>query len=272
MRSTLRAVGLVTVVSLLAWSLQALLVAADGVLVSEKTTTAGRTETHQIQIERNRMRAEVTGPTGEVQAVIFDGAKQTMWILNLDKKTYSEITKADMDQVAGQMSAAMAQMQEMMRGMPPEQRAQMEAMMRGRGMPGMGAAPPQTEYRKAGTDRVGRWTCEKYDGYQNNQKTSEVCTIDPKELGFVAADFEVSRQMADFFSKLVPQGADNFFKVGGAEPQGFSGVPVRRLTSIGGRQIISEVTDAVRQTFPDSTFAVPAGFQKEASPFGGRGR
>jgi len=155
MRSTLRAVGLVTVVSLLAWSLQALLVAADGVLVSEKTTTAGRTETHQIQIERNRMRAEVTGPTGEVQAVIFDGAKQTMWILNLDKKTYSEITKADMDQVAGQMSAAMAQMQEMMRGMPPEQRAQMEAMMRGRGMPGMGAAPPQTEYRKAGTDRVG---------------------------------------------------------------------------------------------------------------------
>jgi hypothetical protein len=52
-------------------------------------------------------------------------------------------------------------------------------------------------------------------------------------------------------------------------PQGFSGVPVRRAYSSGGRQIVSELTDVSRQTFADSTFAVPAGFQKQAFAPGG---
>jgi hypothetical protein len=154
-----------------------------------------------------------------------------------------------------------------MRGMSPEQRAQMEAMMRGRGVPAMGAPAP-TEYRSAGADRVSRWACTKFDGYRGGQKTSEVCTVDPATMGFTAADFQVSAQMADFFSRLVPQAADSMFKVGTGAAGGFSGVPVRRVSSINGRQTTSEITDAVRQTFPDSTFAVPADFQKSTTPFG----
>ena len=46
----------------------------------------GTARTNQIQIERNRMRAEV-GASGDVQrAVIFDGAKQVMWLLDTDKR------------------------------------------------------------------------------------------------------------------------------------------------------------------------------------------
>src|SRR5439155_15736028 len=80
-KSTLKAVRLVSAVCVLAWSLQPALQAADGVLVTEKTTTGGKTETHQIQVEKTRMRAEVSGPNGEPMAVIFDGTKQVLWIL-----------------------------------------------------------------------------------------------------------------------------------------------------------------------------------------------
>ena len=50
-------------------------------------------------------------------------------------------------------------------------------------------------------------------------------------------------------------------------------MPVRRVMTIGGQQIVTELTSVARQTFPDSAFAVPDGFTKTANAFGrGRGR
>jgi hypothetical protein len=54
---------------------------------------------------------------------------------------------------------------------------------------------------------VGKWACDKYEGFQNNEKVAEVCTVDPKALGFSAADFEITKQMTEFFKKMVPAGA-----------------------------------------------------------------
>jgi Domain of unknown function (DUF4412) len=260
--------ALVAAMCLTAWPLQA----ADGVLIVEKTTRGGNTQTNQIQIERDRMRAETTGQAGEKQTVVFDGVKQVLWLINNDKKTYSEMTKADVDRLGGQMSDAMARMQDQLKSLPPEQRAQVEAMMKGRGMPGMaGAQPPKTEYRRTGTDKVGSWTCDKYEGSQNNQKVSELCTVDPKTLGFAMADFQVTKQLMEFFRKLAPQGAERMFAIGTPEDQGFSGIPVRRATFTGQQQSVTELSEVTRQTFAASTFDIPAGFQKEA--FGaGRGR
>jgi len=257
----------VAAVGLLCGSLEA----ADGVLIVEKTTAGATVQTHQIQIERNRMRAEIGGDVKRV--VIFDGAKQVLWMLDVDKKSYNEMTKADVDSLGGQMQDALAMVQAQLANRPPAQRAQIEAMMKGRGIPGTGAPVQKTEYRKAGTGQVGKWTCDKYEGFQNNQKMAELCTVDPSVLGFAMADFDVSRQLGDFFKKLMPQNADQLFSIGKAEDQGFSGIPVRRIFTAAGRETTTELTDVTRQTFPDATFAVPAGFTKEDFLAGaGRGR
>jgi hypothetical protein len=238
------------------------LLAADGILIVEKTTTGGTVRTSQIQIEKTRMRAESAGPDGRRQVFVFDGGAQIMRTIDYDRKTYTEITKADLDRMGGQLAGAMAQMQEQLKNLPPAQRAQMEAMMKGRGMaPG---AAVKTEYRKAGTDKVGKWTCDKYDGYQNNTKTSELCTVDPTTLGFAVADFQVTQQIAEFFKTLMPQNADQMFRLGSNDVQGFTGVPIRRTYSLAGRETVSELTEVSRQTFADATFTVPAGFRKQA--------
>jgi hypothetical protein len=240
--------------------------AADGVLIVQRTTTgAGAPQTNQVQIEKNRMRTEVTDQSGAKQVVVFDGGKQTMFMINLDKKTYSEITKADIDR----MSDMMSQMQAQLAALPAEQRAMAESMMKGRGG-AMGAAA-KTEYKKTGTDKVGKWTCDKYEGSRNGQKTSELCTVDPAALGFTAADFAVTQQFMEFFGKLLPQAADQAFGLGQAAQQGFSGVPVRAVVTGPMGTTTSEVTEASRQTFADSMFAVPAGFQKiDMMGMGGR--
>jgi hypothetical protein len=238
--------------------------AADGLLIVQKTTSGGTPQTNQIQIESKRMRAESSGASGGKQIVMFDSGKQVMTLVDPDKKTYTEITQADVEQLGAQMSAAMA-------AIPPAQRAQFEAMMKARGGSMPGAAPKKTVYRKTGTDTVGKWKCDKYEGYEGETKTSDVCTVDPKALGFAASDFEISKQLAAFFRKIVPQMADQMFTIGNPEDQGFSGVPVRQTVTVGGQQITSEITEVSRQNFADATYQVPAGYKKTEF-MGGRGR
>ena len=248
--------------------------AADGVLVVETTTMNGTPRTSQVQIEPNRIRTEVTGPDGSSQVVIFDGAKQVLYLVNPASKTYSTMTKADVDAAGAQLGDAMAQMQKALEGMPPAQRAQMEAMMKGRlgGLPGAGGAAAKTEYRRAGTSKVSKWTCDVYEGFQNNAKTGEVCTVSASALGFTATDFEVSGQLAAFMRGLIPQGADQVFQAGRVQDQGYEGVPVRRVTTIAGREMVTELTSVARQTFPDASFAVPDGFTKTQGGLGALGR
>jgi hypothetical protein len=244
--------------------------AADGVLLAQKVTMgAGPATTHQIQIEPRRMRVEMSGGMrGGAQTIVFDGTRGVMMMIDDARKTYSEITKADIDRMSQMMSDAL-------KSVPPEQRAQIEAMMRGRGgragaMGGAAAAKP--EYRKAGTGTVGKWTCERYEAFTGGQKTGEICTVDPSARGFTAADFAITKDLAAFFEKLMPGNASQMFRIGTPEDQGFSGVPVRSTTTVAGQTITSEITDAKRQSFPDSLFQPPAGYQKQPSPFGAMGR
>jgi hypothetical protein len=246
--------------------------AADGIVIVQKTTVGGGApQTHRVQIDAKRMRAEAVGPDGGKTVVVFDGTREVMMLIDDAKKSYTEMTKADIDALGAQMSGVMAQLQEQMKNMPPEQRAQIEAMMKGRGASLPGAAPARTQYRKAGTGTVGKWTCDKYEGYSGEKKVSEICTVDPKVLGFAEADFAVSKEMAAFFKKIVPAGAAEMFSVGSVE-LGFQGVPVRTVTTSGSTTTTTEMTEVSRQAFPDSVFQAPAGYQKTDMGMGGRGR
>ena len=117
------------------WLVAAVCVAASppgasaGVLIVEKTTTGGGpTQMHQVMIEKDSMRVEHDTPSGDKGTVLFDGTKQVIRLVNHDKKTYTEMTKADVDAMSQRMEGVMAQMQEHMKNMPPEQRARMEEM------------------------------------------------------------------------------------------------------------------------------------------------
>jgi hypothetical protein len=238
--------------------------AAEGFLMAERTVAGTVTRTSQVQVEPGRMRTEVTGPAGEKQVILFDGNQQVLRMVNVDRKSYTEMTKADADRMGEQITAAMAAMNEKLAKMTPEQQAKLKEMMARKG----GAAPAtvvKPEYRRAGTDKVGKWTCEKYEGFRNDEKISEVCTVEPKTLGLTPADFEISKQVTAFFRAMLPQGDDQLVGFGTMETQGFPGVPVRRTRYSGGKVVsTSEVTEARRETFDPASYEVPVGYQKQA--------
>jgi hypothetical protein len=252
--------------------------AGNGVVISMKTTSGASSTTSQIQLDANHMRAQMAGRGGDQNGVIFDGVKQSMLIVDDTKKTYSEITKDDVDRLAAQMQQMQSQMQGAMGSLSPEQRAQVEAMMRGRGgrgMPGMAGAPAaKPTFKKTGTDKVGKWTCDKYEGYEGERKTSEVCTVASTALGLSDSDFAVTKDFAKFFSAIVPQGSMQVFSLGTLEDRGFVGVPVRTITYAADGSVsgTTELSDISHQNIPDSTFAPPTGYAKQDMSFGGRGR
>lgn len=244
--------------------------AADGIQITQRVNSGGNPTTTQMQVEATRMRTQITDQNGLSQVVIFDGPKQVMYIVNTARKSYTEMTKADLERLQSQMQGMMAQMGPALEKLPPAQRAQLEAMMKGR-MGGMAA--PKIESKRTGTDKVGRWTCQTFEVFMNGEKLSDVCTVDPSVLGFTDKDFEVSRQVVSFFQGMVPQMAAQVSVVGQVETQGFSGFPVRSTMVVAGSTITTELIEASRQTFADSLFTVPAGFTKQTLPaFGAPGR
>ena len=241
---------------------------ANGVIITMKSVSGGTPETHQIQLDADHLRAD----TGDAKTVIFDGTRQVLDIVDNNQKSYRELTKADVDRLGEQVGGAMAQMKAQMANLPPEQRARIEAMMKGRGVNPAGTSESKPEYRKVGTDRVGKWTCEKYDVYENGQKAGDVCTVTPTALGLSDSDFAVTKQMQTFFSallKFVPAAqANQMLTLRAFTADGLDGIPVRRTELNGDSQELSDIT---RGSVPESAFQVPPGFQKQ--PFmTGRGR
>jgi hypothetical protein len=228
--------------------------AADGILITQRMSSGGPPLTVQMQLEPTRMRTEIAGPNGVTNVTIFDGSKQVLYIVDPARKTYVEMTKADVERLSAQVQGAMAQMKAQLDKLPPAQRAQMEAMMKGGG----GATTV-----RAGSDKVGRWTCDKYDLMLNGQKIGDLCSVSPTTLGFAAADFDVTRQMAAFYSGMAPQMASQIPGASTIDQSGSSGFPVRTVMLMQGQAMTTEVTEARRQTFPDSLFVVPTGFTKQ---------
>ncbi len=151
---------------------------SQGIHLVQRETRNGQVTTNNVLLDRTHMRAESRSANEQV-AFVFDGSAQVARMINLDKKTYFEMTRAQAQQMGQQADSAMAAMQEQLKNMPPEQRQMVEQMMRARGLgagPARGSGPPaaeRIEYRRSGTDKVAQFPCTKYEGYRGQAKVVE---------------------------------------------------------------------------------------------------
>ena len=229
---------------------------SQGITLVQSETRDGKATTTLTQMDKSHIRTETSSGV-----FIFDGDAQVMRMVNMEKKSYTEITKAQMQE----MSKQMAGMMEQLKNMPPEQRAMMEKMMKGRGMPGAGPASAPITYKATGSDKAGQWACAKYDGMRAADKIVELCTVEPKALGLTPADFEVAVQLAEFMKSLMPQMANQIALYGTPAEQGFSGYPIRQTHYSNGKVTsVNELKEIKREAIPASAWQAPAGFKRES--------
>ena len=113
-----------------------------GVRIQMENTdlATNKTTTQVIMMDNTRLRVDADEKTSMM--FLTDGGRNRMVILDKAKNTYQEIDEQTMKQMGQQVSGAMAQMEAAMKNMPPEQRAMMEKMMKGK-MPQAAARLPR---------------------------------------------------------------------------------------------------------------------------------
>ena len=231
-----------------------------GVRIQLESTelATNKTATQTISMDNTRMRVDADANTSMM--FLTDGGRNRMVVLDRAKNEYREIDEQTMTQMAQQMSGAMAQLEAQMKNMPPEQRAMMEKMMKGK-MPQAGGAIPQTVYTAKGSGTVNGFSCTKYEGVRAGEKVSEICAASASQIKVSPGDYQVFEKMKQFSSGLqdalknspLASSVQSF----GVTDSGIQGFPVQTVTFRGGmatnRMELKSVTNV---NFADADFSV----------------
>lgn len=188
------------------------------------------------------------------QATIIRLDKDLVWEIDHNKKTYSQVTFAELEQLYRQQEVAMKQSQEqmtkMMESLPPEQRAMAEKQMQ-QAMEAQAAMAKPPEVTKTGKkDKILGYTCQQYKVSWANM------TLDMWVSEEIAPEIDFSK----FYGGLLMAGplAEGLSEI--------KGVPLKTVmeTEAAGThsRYISEVTKLKTKKISDSEFELPKGYRE----------
>ena len=200
---------------------------------------AGTVLKQEMLLDAERLRVNTTAE-GSPMSIFFltDGGRSRIVLLNPARNEYRELDQQTMNQLSG----IMTQMQAQLQNLPPEQRARIEQMMRGRmGQAGASGSAQHTTYTAKGSGSVNGFACTKY-------------------LHFNASDFQVFEKMREFTSSLVSSFANSPFANGRMDyftQAGFEGYPVEHTNFAGGEAVSKmQMKSIERSSFSDTDFSL----------------
>jgi hypothetical protein len=229
--------------AVLALSAFALSASAEDLTITYKSTD-GSTSTSYFSKDRIRMNTAKSDTILE-----FTTGK----IINIDnqKKEYSEMTIAEIDEA---MKAASAQMEQAMANVPPQMREKMAGMM--------GGAGAEATVTKGATKTIAGYPCQVWTIAMGTTMTQESCNTTALTPPFDVANFQKLSRV----SIPMMQGMDKMFKKM-AEIQGISLMHHTTMNMMGRKtDTSSEATEVKKGAIAADVFAVPAGYKQVESP------
>jgi hypothetical protein len=255
--------------------------AAGWVIDQELRHTAG-SQRQRLFMQTNRLKSVVLDGERVTMAVVMDLDAQTITQIDYQQRAYTTATAKEyaemmrqgfqqMGQAMGQMQAQMKEMEAQLKDLPPEQRRQIEAMMRqmqgqqggGQGAAAADCAADRVEVRRSGKNAtVAGYAATGYEIVTNGAPDSEVFIapaitaareIDPQKLE------RMMREMLQAMPQCPPRG-----QMFGADPAWKlmkEGYPVRTVEK-DGRGVV-EVVKAESRAIAAGEFQPPAGFAKK---------
>jgi hypothetical protein len=251
-------------------ALQALAVVAGATIASAGTLIVGKytgTKSPQARTVEFRIQdglARISSAPG--QFIYYDHPKRTAHIVDAQKGTSLEMDEAQAKRMGAQLSEAQRMMEQKMKELPPDKRAIVEQMMKeqGSGLPPPGGRKPLT-FAKSGSDKVGNWSCDRYSA-SGDGRTVEVCAAEAATLGITVEDVAVFEGFLDLSEKMAGDAAAGS-GIGIGREQGFSGLPLERTESRGGKVTDRFVIETIKEeAIAASDVKVPAGLKAVTPP------
>jgi len=201
--------------------------------------------------------------------MLFDRTANAIYMVEPAEQRYTVIDQATIEQLGGVMASANRQMEEVLKNLPPEQRAQMRAMMKQQMQGMLNQQGASFETRATGrSDRVAGMSCDIVETWQGEQKHSELCVADAGAIDMSAGEQQTLRELGTFAESMVnsiQRQAGDLFPEGmidlSSMEQLTKGVPLRVVEFQGGSR--TEVERISHDRVSAELLSVPAGYQRQ---------
>lgn len=232
--------------------------AQAGVVIEQEQREPGRpavTGRTTLQLDAGRLRVESTDESGEQHVMIFRADRSVVWMIDPKQRTYSELTKARVEQMRGQMDAARREMAEQLAQLPPEQRQAVEQMMGQR----MGASAPVSVHALGAGEPVGTFTCTRYEILRGSERLQEVCAAPLAQLHVTAEDIKTFTELGRMLEPLGQKATAGQWSA----LESINGFPVRSISYHAGRAVLEErLVRAEQKALDPGLFELPAGYRR----------
>lgn len=222
-------------------------------------TEGGGADLQSFQIGHGKMRSDVEGNL----SVLLDPGAGSMTLIDHGQRTYTRMTRADLEQLSGAVNSAMAQMEQALANLPPEVRSQMQGMTGS--LPGMGGMPSVEVVETGQSGTVAGHNCSVYQTRMSGKAVSETCM---GSLSALAALSAADRAVLDGAFAMMQELAEGLAQGPMAQMIDLSTfqsgmIPLRMTDIENGRRASSEFTGIDTSALPADTFTVPAGYREE---------
>ena len=222
----------------------------------------GRTSTINTWAQGGMMRVDAQSNDS---SMIFKD--DTIFAINHKEKSYIVMDRASMKRMAEQINPALQMLQERMKTMTPEQRAQMEKML-GTRIPG-GEAQPQPEIKRTSRNgKINGYNCTYVEVREAGALTDELCVApatalkgsaelmsSAKKMSVLVNDMMASMD-APWLKQMAQKQIQNFEALGG--------IPVMSRHLVDGKpQNETSLNDISAETVAASLFEIPAGYTRK---------
>lgn len=223
-------------------------------------------ENAKIYFDKNCVRFDAN-QNGQEVALIFRSDLESgpvCWVVDNKNGTYFEVNEETVKRIQDQIAKAKVMMEEQMKNIPPDQRAQYEQLVEEKMGP-IGRTDLDIEFKEIASGvKVNAWKCTQYESFVDGVKHEDVWAAPAKDLGLTDADLEVLRGMSELFSGISPE-TNAFFQVGKEKGKGgFEGFPILVVEySEGAKHEKSEVKSVVEKDLAKELFLLPEGATKQ---------
>ncbi len=227
-------------------------------------------ETTRIFVKSGQVRIDsVDGKRSSEMSMIF--RDEEFLILNHKDKTFTVMDEAMFDEMNAQMSEATRQMEEQLAQVPPEQRAMIERMMKGRMnafVPGQQQAPPALRVKALGSSEWDSYSCTQYEVRNDTGKVQEICAASMDQIEGSGEVMGAFKKMAEFMKRLTASLPGPFTASMASNPMEMmdqiEGFPVHTLHFDDGklRQEVA-LKSATKQSLEQDIFTPPRGYKRQ---------
>ena len=224
--------------------------------------SGGKATTINTWAQAGMMRVE----TGDNQTLMIF-KDDTIYAVSHKDKSYIAMDRASMKRMAEQLNPALQMLQERMKTMTPEQRAQMEKMM-GTKLPNGEPEPAPEIKRTSRNDKINGYSCTYVEVREAGALTDELCVApasalkgsnelmaSAQKMSILVKDMMASMD-APWLKQMTQKQIQNFEAIGG--------IPVISRHFVDGKpQNETSLASISAETVAASQFEIPAGYTKK---------